>query len=400
MDSATTHLIPDTLAPLVLTTESVPGVEGRSCREALGFSAVDWAEGERVEAPPACLIFTSGSTSAPRGVVVSHQNIAFSAQAIQRRLGYREDDTVGLFLPLSFDYGLYQIFLTLQVGATLYLGRPGLAGPPLLASLAKARVTVLPGVPTLFASMLRLLERRGASLPGLRSITNTGDHLPRSNIERLQARLPGLAVFCMYGLTECKRVSILLPEELSEKPGSVGRPLPGTEAWTVSGHGERLPPGTVGELVVRGPHVTRGYFEAENETAARFCFDADGVGELATGDLCRIDRDGYIYFVGREDCVMKHRGFRLSAAEVEDVACRVPGVVEAALVKAPGQDELHLYLVWGHGAPNVGRVLGEIRGSLEPHKVPEKVIVSKALPRTPHGKVDRRQLAEEARVPA
>lgn len=197
---------------------------------------------------PACLIYTSGSTGVPRGVVISHDNIRFSTAAIQERLHYKPDDVVGLFLPLSFDYGLYQIFLTIQAGASIFIGHPEFVGLELISTLTLYKISVLPGVPTLFAGMLKLLNRNPQPLPNLRCITNTGAHLPPVYIEKMHQHFPNVKIFPMYGLTECKRVSVLLPDELEAKPKSVGRPLAGTKAYVVGEDGRTLPAGAIGEL--------------------------------------------------------------------------------------------------------------------------------------------------------
>ena len=210
--------------------------------EAAPFAS-DWV-GYDVDA--ACLVFTSGSTGTPRGVTLSHDNICFVVGAIQDRLAYRPEDTIGCFLPLAFDYGLYQIFLAAQSGATLYIGDPSQVGPRLPQVMKSAGISVLPGVPSIYAALITLGRRRPLDLPELRAITNTGERLPLSYIEEMQAMFPGLEVFVMYGLTECKRVSIMTPTEFVSHPDSVGRPLAGTEVYAVDEKGNRLPPGETG----------------------------------------------------------------------------------------------------------------------------------------------------------
>ncbi|MCE9671613.1 acyl--CoA ligase [Myxococcus stipitatus] len=351
-----------------------------------------------VDVDPVCLVYTSGSTGAPRGVTLSHDNILFVVAAIQARLQYTREDVVGVFLPLSFDYGLYQVFLAAQVGATVFVGGAELAGPALVTTLERQRVTVLPGVPTLFAALLKLLERRGAGGLRLRALTNTGAHLPSGHVALLRQRLPGVAVFPMYGLTECKRVSILLPEEVEAHPGSVGRALPGTEAMILDEEGRELPPGEVGELVIQGRHVALGYWGAPEETALRYRLHPRGLGRvLYSGDLFRMDAEGFLQFVGRKDFLLKRRGFRLHPLEIEDVACALPGVAEAGVVQEADSDRLHLF-VTATGGPDAppGReagVLDALASRLEAHKVPDRVHWVPELPRTPNGKLDRAALS-------
>lgn len=351
----------------------------------------DW-DGCDVDA--ACLVFTSGSTGAPRGVTLTHDNIRFVVGAIQERLGYRPDDTVGGFLPLAFDYGLYQIFLAARSGAKLYLGDPDQVGPRLPGILKSAGITVLPGVPSIYAALITLARRRPFELPRLRAITNTGERLPLSHIAEMRSLFPGLDVFVMYGLTECKRVSILLPSELESHPDSVGRPLAGTEVYAVDESGERLPPGSVGELVVRGRHVALGYWRAPAETAQRFRKRApESAVELFTGDTGSVDAEGFVSFAARGDDLMKHRGTRISPLEIEIEACSVPGVVEASLLKRESDDTLHLFVTVSRESTTAATLLRALAETLEPAKVPEHVILLTEMPKSINGKIHRKSLA-------
>lgn len=341
---------------------------------------------------PLCLIYTSGSSGAPRGVMVSHDNVAFTVSAIQERLRYRADDTVGLYLPLSFDYGLYQLFLALAARASIYVGQPDLIPLRLCNALADERITILPGIPSLFSVLVRMLERTPRALPHLRAVTNTGEQLPAVMIDRLRALLPRLDVFLMYGLTECKRVSILLPDELEAHPGSVGRPLDGTTAEVVLSDGSVAPDDTPGELVVSGPHLTMGYWRAPEETAQRYRASDDGTRLLFTGDTCRRSADGYLYFEGRGDAQTKRRGFRISLLEIESAALAVTGTISAAAIAPPHTDELHLFLTGDAYAVSADAVIRELRERLEPHKIPDRIHVLASLPTTSHGKVDQQRL--------
>jgi acyl-coenzyme A synthetase/AMP-(fatty) acid ligase len=346
----------------------------------------------RAPADPVCLIFTSGTSGEPRGVVVSHDNVLFTTAAIQERLRYRADDVVGLFVPLSFDYGLYQLFLAANVGASVYVGRPDSAGPAILQLIERHNVSVLPAIPSLIGSLLKLLHRDTETLPKLRCVTSTGDHLPVPQVEALQRKLPCAQIFPMYGLTECKRVSILLPEELARKPGTVGRPLTGTTVRVVGPSGDFLSPGLPGELVVGGRTVALGYWQAPAETARRFRLNnRTGERELWTGDICQIDEDGFVRVLGRTDALLKHHGFRISSAEIEMEACGAPGVVEAGLIRS-AKGELHLFarIVEDNGGP--ARIRQLLRDNLEWFKVPEHVHVVDELPRTLNGKIDRAEL--------
>lgn len=372
------------------TTPVVVGED--SWDEAMGCAPVteDW---RACDLDAACLIFTSGSTGVPSGVVLSHDNITFVVAAIQERLRYHEDDTVGVFLPLAFDYGLYQIFLAAQAGASLYIGDTDQVGPRFPAVLAETEVSVLPGVPSIFAALIALSRRGPLHLPALRAVTNTGERLPAAYMEVLERLFPLLQIYPMYGLTECKRVSILLPEEIDTHPGSVGRALEGTEIYVVDEEGRRLSPGEIGELVVRGRNVALGYWRAPEETAHRFRKRApESAVELFTGDSCSVDEDGYLYFVSRDADWIKHRGHRVGPAEIEAEACRLPEVVEAALIQRQSDDTLHLF-VTGDSIPiDPQGVIRQLDTVLEAAKLPDYVHVLEAMPKSINGKIDRKEL--------
>ncbi|MEX2577761.1 MAG: class I adenylate-forming enzyme family protein [Verrucomicrobiales bacterium] len=352
----------------------------------------DWP-GSDVDA--ACLVFTSGSTGTPRGVTLSHDNVCYVVGAIQERLGYRPEDTVGCFLPLAFDYGLYQILLAAHAGAKLFIGDPDQVGPRLPRVMKEAAVSVLPGVPSVYAALIALGRRRPLDIPTLRAITNTGERLPASHIEEMRKMFPGLEVFVMYGLTECKRVSIMMPGEMVRHGDSVGRPLSGTEVYAVDAEGRLLPPSEVGELVVRGRHVALGYWRAPEETAKRFRKRSPETAvELFTGDSGSVDAEGFIHFSARSDDLLKHRGNRISPVEIENEACSLEGVIEASLLKRESDDTLHLFAtVSKASAGNEDAILRALGETLEPAKVPEFVVVLPELPKSINGKIDRKALA-------
>ena len=215
----------------------------------------------------AAIIYTSGSSKDPRGVMLPHQQMIFATTAINSVIGNDSMDVILCGLPLSFDYGLYQIFLTFQAGAKLIL-EPDFHIPMAIPRLINQySVTGFPGVPSIFGMLLRsrLLER--SNLPSLRYITSTGDVFPTSYIEQLRKLLPQVTIFPMYGLTECKRVSIVPRDQLSGHESSVGLPLPGTNVLIIDEMGQPVPHGQVGELVVRGPHVMAGYWNNPEEKA-------------------------------------------------------------------------------------------------------------------------------------
>ena len=259
----------------------------------------------------ALLIYTSGSTGAPKAVVSPHRAVLFAAAAIAERLRYRDDDVILTAIPLAFDYGLYQIFLALLAGAQLVLTKPA-GHVRLISTIHERGVTVIPVVPSLAELLVRLAARHPAVLP-VRLFTNTGAALTAPMIASLRARFPHASVVPMFGITECKRVSIAEYDGDLLRPGAVGRPLDGTELLITGDDGRPLAAGQVGEIVVRGPHVMSGYWRAPQLTAQRFRRDpVTGVMSLHTGDYGRLDADGYLYFEGRRDDMFKRSGLRVS----------------------------------------------------------------------------------------
>jgi long-chain acyl-CoA synthetase len=345
----------------------------------------------------ACLVYTSGSTGEPKGVMSDHSNVVFAAQSIISYLKNTAEDVVINALPLSFDYGLYQLLMTTMFGGTLVLERGFVFPAELLGRIAAERVTGFPGVPTMFAALLAL-DAGGFDLSSLRYITNTAAALPPSHIEALRRKFPGVAIYSMYGLTETKRTLYLPPEQLDARPDSVGVPIPGTEAWVEGLDGARLGPDEVGELVVRGRHVMRGYWRDPEETARRFR-PGPIAGERVcyTGDLFRMDKEGYFYFAGRRDDIIKTRGEKVAPKEIENVLHKLDGVFAAAVVGVPdpllGQ-AVKAVLVADRSRVTAQRVLAHCRAHLEDFMVPKLVEFRRELPVGPSGKVLKRELVE------
>ncbi|WP_194837285.1 class I adenylate-forming enzyme family protein [Nocardia sp. XZ_19_369] len=346
-----------------------------------------------ISCDPVCLIYTSGSTAAPKGVLSTHAQVLFAVKAIQSRLSYTSNDRVLCVLPQSFDYGLYQAFLTTDVGATLCLEPRAAVGASILATLERTGATVLPCVPTL-AQILRLAVARSGEPPArLRMITNTGAPLAPVVIQDLTNLIPGLAVVRMFGLTECKRVAIMPLDRLGERLDSVGYPLEDTECYVVDEDGNRLPPGQVGELVVRGANVMSGYWNAPELTKQRFRRNVMGETLLWTGDLCHLDDDGYLYHHGRIDEQYKQNGFRVSAAEIEAAALDISGVLQAALIPPHNGDQACLVVVREPDLA-VRDVVAQLADRVERSKLPQRTVFRDTLPMSVNGKVDKRQLRE------
>ncbi|MFC1748314.1 class I adenylate-forming enzyme family protein [Pseudomonadota bacterium] len=351
-------------------------------------------KGKGISTDPALMIYTSGSTGEPKGIVLSNDNVLFASQKIQERLNYQADDSIGLFLPLSFDYGLYQAFLAAQVGARLVIYDANSAGPALVNTLKQGGITVFPGVPHLFSMLTKFLSRRDMALPKIRVCTNTGAHLPASQIDLLNKFLPNARVYPMYGLTECKRISILTPEEAAERPNSVGRPLDDTEVLVVNKKGVPVGPGEVGELVVSGRHLALGYWKSDEENALRYRNHPKGIGRaLYTGDEFKKDADGYLYYIGRSDDQIKRNGFRIHRLEIENAAMEISGVQTACVVQT-ANNELVLAVCMNDQGISESDVLSELASVLEPYKVPDRVVFQESIPISANGKTDRKRVRE------
>ncbi|MFY1576724.1 class I adenylate-forming enzyme family protein [Verrucosispora sp. WMMD703] len=339
-------------------------------------------------AAPALLMYTSGSSSQPKGVVCPHERILFATEAIGQVLAYRPDDVVLSCVPPSFDYGLYQILLSTAAGARLEILGAG-EGIALLDRIASSQATVVPLVPEIATALLRLAARKPPPVKQpVRLFTSTGARMPAQLADGLRAAFPGAALTHMYGLTECKRATILEPDGDLVRPGSVGRAIPGTLVRVVDRRGRPLPPGSVGDIVVEGGNVMSGYWRDRRLSAAVFQLTA-GVRRLRTGDRGHLDADGYLYLHGRRDDVFTHRGVRSSTAEIEAAAMDVAGVGGAVTLPPDERGPFTVVVVTGRPASDV---LRELAGRLEPAKVPVHCVTLDALPLTAHGKVDRRRI--------
>jgi amino acid adenylation domain-containing protein len=348
----------------------------------------------------AAIIYTSGSTGTPKGVMQTHQAMVFTTGALIEYLRLTQDEKILCVLPLSFDYGLYQLLMAVTLGACLVLERSFAFLGQVLGRVRDERATVFPGVPTIFATLLAAHRRSALSFPSVTRLTNTAAALPDEFAGGLREIFPNALIYKMYGLTECKRVSYLDPELIDAKPGSVGKAIPGTEVYLLSMDGKPVAPGEVGILYVRGPHVMAGYWNRPDLTDEMLKpGKLPGERVLCTHDLFRMDDEGYLYFVARTDDIIKTRSEKVSPVEVENALYRIPGVREAAVVGVPDEllgQAIRAYVV---ADPAAGLTVQSLRvdsaAFLEPYMVPTQVILCESLPRNPNGKVNKRILAAE-----
>lgn len=347
----------------------------------------------------AALIYTSGSTGQPKGVMQTHQSMLFAAGSLIEYLRLGPDERILCALPLAFDYGLYQWLMTVQLGATLVLERSFAFPAQVFARMQAFDVTVFPGVPTIFAMLLSAHRREPLCFPGITRVTNTAAALPDEQALKLREIFPNALIYKMYGLTECKRVCYLEPELLEAKPGSVGKAIPGTEVYLRSPAGEPVAPGESGILHVRGPHVMLGYWNRP-DLSAQMLRPGPLPGErvLCTHDWFRMDAEGFLYFVGRSDDIIKTRGEKVSPVEVENVLHAIDGIREAVVVGVPDEllgEAIRAYVVLEPGAAlDVGQIRAQCMRRLESFMVPQQIVPCADLPRTATGKVSRKALLE------
>lgn len=343
----------------------------------------------------ACLIYTSGTTGEPKAVMCDHSNMVFVASSVMEYLKNGESDIILNVLPLSFSYGLYQPLMTFWFGGTLVLENSFAYPAVIVQKMQEERVTGFPGVPTIYASMVKM-DLSGYDLSRLRFLTNAAAALPVDHLLAIHRKLPWVEFYSMYGQTECKRTLYLPPGQVEKRPGSVGVAIPGTEAWVETDSGERAGPGVVGELVVRGRHVMRGYWGDPQKTADKFRpGPVPGERIYYSGDLFRTDEEGYLYFVSRRDDIIKSRGEKVAPKEVEHVLHGLKGVVEAAVVGVPDPvlgEAVKAVLVLDGVKLTQAEVQAHCRAHLEDYMVPRIVEFRTDLPKTGSGKLRRSDL--------
>lgn len=329
--------------------------------------------------------------------MLTHLNIVSAAVSITTYLENTAEDVVINVLPLSFDYGLYQVLMMFKVGGTVVL-HDSFAYPKVVIDSMKAEgVTGLPIVPTMSAMLLQM-DLSKYAFPQLRYISNTAAVWPVEHIRKLRTLFPKVKLYSMYGLTECKRVSYLPPDQVDVRPTSVGRGMPNEEVYIVDENGHPVGPGIVGELVVRGANVMKGYWESPEETARRLKpGPLPGEKVLYCGDLFRADDEGYLYFVGRKDDMIKTRGEKVSPREVEEVIYALEGVSEVAVIGVPDPilgSAIKAVLTTCPGAKVMKQdVLRHCAAKLEDFMVPKFVEFKDSLPKTESGKISKREIA-------
>ena len=352
---------------------------------------------ERVQQPViiptdlASIIYTSGSTGQPKGVIHTHLSMSFAAQSISSYLSNRSDDTIISALPLSFDYGLYQLIMCFFFGGTLVLERNFVFPSKLFEKIERYRCTGLPIVPSLCSSINKA-DSTKFDLSSIRYITNTAAHLDEKNILEVQQKFSSASIYSMYGLTECKRVSFLPPDLIHRKPNSVGIPIPDTEVKILREDGNLYDNGT-GELVVRGPHIMSGYWKNEIETRKKIFVDRlTNEKFLKTGDIFRVDDDGFLYFLSRKDEVVKVKSKKASLFEIEEKIKETLSIKEICAIAIPDSTSDNRIIVF-YSTDEVAQFTSEmhqkVRSVLEPHCIPSEYVATPKIPKSTNGKNDK-----------
>ncbi|WP_170223011.1 AMP-binding protein [Nonomuraea turkmeniaca] len=417
------HIIGHAQAALTLTTARLKPLL-RDCATDTPVLLPDQLTGPPLQQPVrvidrdlAALAYTSGSTGAPKGVMLSHHNLVSGAVIVADYLDLTADDRTLALLPWSFDYGLNQVLATFAVGGTAVIQRSAFP-PDICRTLLAADVTGLAGVPTLWAA----LTGHGSPFlrehyPHLRYLTNSGGPLPPPAISAIRAAHPHVDIYAMYGLTEAFRSTFLDPALINDKPGSVGKAIPNSAVDVLDAHGRRCPPQTTGEIVHRGPTVALGYWR-DPEASARVFRPHPRLAAphhetvVYSGDLGYIDPDGDLYITGRHDDMVKIRGIRTNPNEIESeimasgLAAAVAAVIVSPTDTAAGPDRgidegtdgdtvpegepLTLVAVQArHPDLRLADLEAFCRSELPPHLRPHRITLIETMPTTPHGKVDR-----------
>lgn len=365
-----------------------------------GLEAASFAGEDLPDSDLGALIYTSGSTGEPKGVMFAHENMDAAARSITSYLENTADDRILVVLPMSFGYGLNQLVTAILTGATLVIEKSFAFPQAIFEKIRDERITGFPLVPAMAAMMMQARDLDPSLFASLRYMTSAAAPLPLAHLDRLRACLPHVRFYVMYGQTECTRATYLPPDEIDLKRGSVGIAIPGARAEVVDEAGMPVPPGAVGELVISGPNVMRGYWGNEAATRRALRPDPrDGALRLHTGDLFTADADGYLTFVARTDDIIKSRGEKVAPKAVEDVLHRMPGIAEALVVGVPhdilGQ-AVKAVVVASDTALTELDVMRFCAQNLEDHMVPKTVEFRDFLPRTESGKASRRLAAEPA----
>jgi acyl-CoA ligase (AMP-forming) (exosortase A-associated) len=359
--------------------------------------------GRVVDSDLAAILYTSGSTGMPKGVMVTHRNLGAGAASVNQYLGNRPSEVILSLLPLSFDAGLSQLTTAIGIGATLVLLN-FLTATEVVRVCQKHGVTAMTAVPPLW-HQLACVPWPAEVAARVRYFANTGGHMPATLLASLRALFGNAKPFLMYGLTEAFRSTYLDPAEVDRRPNSIGKAVPNAQILVLRPDGTECAPQEHGELVHRGAFVTRGYWKDRTRTEEKFRrLPAALMGPLGeeiavwSGDIVKRDADGFLYFIGRKDDLIKVSGYRISPTEVEEVVLATKLAREAAVIGIPHPTlgaEIVAFVVPASGDVDEAQVVKACKPRLPTYMVPARVVLMDALPRNGNGKFDRKQLAAD-----
>lgn len=390
-----------------------PQAEGSDAVD--GLSVCRWEDIYAGDPPPsgqfadrnlddiAALFYTSGSTGLPKGVAVTHRNLIVGARSVAEYLGNRPEDRLLALPPFSFDYGFSQLTTAFAVGAAV-CPMNFLLPRDVFKALVRYKITGLACVPPTWM-LLAELDWPAEAVSTLRYITSTGGRMPHSLVMSLKKKLPSTEIFLMYGLTEAFRSTYLSPELIDTKPNSIGKAIPNAEIRVLRPDGSECDVDEVGELVHMGPLVAKGYWNDPERTARRFRAVPGGDNDRSTeravwsGDLVTRDAEGFIYFVGRNDDMIKSSGYRISPTEIEEVVYRSGQVGECAAIGLDDErlgQKIMLAVTPRDKAGSIDQEALQIHcvKELPNYMQPREIVVLDDLPHNPNGKVDRGQVVE------
>ena len=349
---------------------------------------------QRVATDQAAILYTSGSTGLAKGVVLSHANLVLGAASVVSYLHNTAQDRLLAVLPLSFDYGLSQLTSAFTVGASVVL-LDYLVPQDVVQAVVRYRITGLAAVPSLWQKLAHLTW---PAVPHLRYLTNSGGTLPVTYVRALQQALPDTAVYLMYGLTEAFRATYLPPEQLAQRPDAIGKPVPYAQLQVLNTSGKPCGTNEPGELVQSGPLVAQGYWGDPSISAHTFRRLPGQVNQALSvwsGDWVRQDAEGYLYFIGRRDAMIKTAGYRVSPDEIETQVQRLSCVTLAVAQGVPQAELGQMIVLWIQGTGSLSVIRAHCQQYLPNYMQPQDYILLPEIPLNPNGKPDRSALKRD-----
>lgn len=345
------------------------------------------------DSQPALIIYTSGTTRMPKGVTLTHRNLAANTDSIIQYLGLTECDSLLAVISFSYSYGNSLLLTHTKAGGTIIIENQVSYPIKVIEALYESKTSGFSTVGSYINVLLRQPNLQSHHLQSLRYITCAGESTRIDDIVKLNALAPHVKLFIMYGQTEASaRLSYLDPDLVMEKPGSIGKAIPGVTIRVVTEEGHDVAPGVTGEIIASGANIMAGYWNNEAETNSVI-----KAGWLYTGDLAMLDEDGFIYIRGRKDDLITHLGYRISPMEIEDALNSCENVLESAVIAVQTQEgtQIKAFVVQRAGEPSITKIKTQVRKKLPAYKVPHVVEFVNEIPRTSSGKIKRSALRSD-----